>query len=61
MKTRKGIFYFDDFASARDYALEHGFPTNRIIPYIAGWAIQLWISGPYVGPFDSVVERKGKL
>lgn len=49
MKTRKGIYYFPSYESARDYAIAHGAPTDRIIPYELGWAIQLRVSGPYVG------------
>lgn len=50
MKTRKGIYYFPSYQSARDYAAKHGWPTNRIISYQVGWAIQLRVSGDYVGP-----------
>ena len=56
MKTRKGIFYFDSYKSARDYAETHGHPTNRIIRYELGWAIQLYISGPYVGTDDGASQ-----
>lgn len=48
--TRRGIWYWPTFEEARDYATEHNHPTNRIIPYKLGWAIQLYVSGPYVGP-----------
>ena len=48
--TRKGIYYFRTFQVARAYAIEHGLPTDRIIHYGLGWAIQLRISGPYAGP-----------
>ena len=50
MTTHKGIYYFPTYESARNYAREHGAPTNRIISYGRGWAIQLHVSGPYVGP-----------
>ena len=49
-KVSKRIYYFDSYELARDYATLFGYPTNRIICYGLGWAIQLWISGPYVGP-----------
>ncbi len=49
-KVSKGIYYFDSYKLARDYASLFGYPTNRIINYDLGWAIQLRISGPYVGP-----------
>ncbi len=50
MINHKGVFYFATFQVARQYALDNGFPTNRIIAYTRGWAIQLRVSGPYVGP-----------
>ena len=50
IRTRKGIFYFPTYEDARSYARLHDHPTNRIISYEVGWAIQLYVSGPYVGP-----------
>lgn len=50
MKTSKGIYYFPTYLEARRYALANGYPTDRIISYGKGWAIQLFVSGPYVGP-----------
>lgn len=50
MKTHKGIFYFPSFEAARAWSAARGFHTDRIINYTRGWAIQLRISGPYVGP-----------
>jgi hypothetical protein len=47
-RIHKGIYYFPTYENARDYANLHGHPTNRIIRYEIGWAIQLRISGPYV-------------
>jgi hypothetical protein len=49
MKKHKGIFYFDTHKLAEDYAIKNNKPTDRIILYGLGWAIQLYISGPYVG------------
>ncbi len=49
MKVRKGIFYFPTYEAAEAYAKTHGHPTDRIIHYALGWAIQLYVSGPYVG------------
>lgn len=46
----KGIYYFNSYELARDYATLFGYPANRIINYDLGWAIQLRIRGPYVGP-----------
>jgi hypothetical protein len=40
--------YFPTFAAARAHAIACGYPTDRIIEYGRGWAIQLRVSGPYV-------------
>lgn len=50
MLTKKGIYYFPSYELARKFALANSFPTDRIISYKLGWAIQLKVSGPYVGP-----------
>ena len=47
MKTVKNTTYFESYYKARDYALQHSLPTDRIISYGLGWAIQKHISGPY--------------
>ncbi len=52
--TRKGIFYFPTYDEARTYAWKHDYPTDRIIQYDIGWAIQLRRSGPYVGTTDQM-------
>jgi len=52
----KGITYFSTYESARDYAKTRGFPCDRIIGYNRGYAIQLMVSGPYVGP-ETIVPR----
>ena len=57
MRMKKDVFYFDTFVSARDYAERNKWPTDRIIHYGLGWAIQLRISGPYVGP-GQIAARK---
>jgi len=49
MKQKKGIYYFSSYEKARQYALDDNWPIDRIRPYQLGWAIQLYISGPYVG------------
>ncbi len=49
MKIKRGIYYFETYQEAREYALKNNHPTDRIIKYQIGWAIQLRISGPYVG------------
>jgi len=47
--TRKGIYYFDSYEAARNYAVKRWLPTERIICYEIGWAIQVRKSGPYIG------------
>lgn len=49
-KVHKGVYYFRTFEDARDYALGRGYPTNRIIKYGRGWAIQAEPGGDYAGP-----------
>ena len=41
------VLYFPTYIAARAYAEAHALPTNRIIYYELGWAIQLRVSGPY--------------
>lgn len=48
--THKGVYYFDSHNYAETWARTGGFPTNRIIEYKRGYAIQLHVSGPYAGP-----------
>lgn len=49
MKTLKGIYYWSTYKEAFNFARENNFSTDRIIYYKLGWAIQLYVSGPYVG------------
>ena len=51
-RTHKGVFYFASRKDAQRHAETHGWPTDRIIEYGRGHAIQLRVSGPYVGPAD---------
>lgn len=46
----RGIFYFPTSEAARAYAVTIGAPTDRILQFVRGWAIQFHTSGPYVGP-----------
>lgn len=55
--AHKGIYYWPSFEAAREYAIERGHPTDRIISYQLGWAIQLRVSGPYVGPLADVPNK----
>ncbi len=50
MKVRKGICYWPTFIEAR--AVSEQFAGSRVVEYGVGWAVQLRISGPYVGPED---------
>lgn len=59
-RTRKGTYYFSTFQEARAFAQERRLPTDRIIPYELGWAIQREISGPYFGPSGWAANPRGK-
>jgi hypothetical protein len=59
MRTHKGVYYFPTFDAARDYAMSHHWPRDRIIFYTLGWAIQRGISGDYIGP-ASASEREDR-
>ena len=48
------ILYFDSEHAARYAAERSQWPTDRIIPYGLGWAVQLRISGPYLTREDLV-------
>ena len=54
MRVSKGIYYFPNYTDARDYADARHWPTDRIIAYGLGWAIQKCVSGDYYGPKDEV-------
>lgn len=56
MKLARGIYYFDSYSSARAYANEHDLPTDRIISYGLGWAIQFGKSGSYAGPGSEAAD-----
>lgn len=45
--TYQGVTYFIDYKSAYDYAVKNNLPTERIIEYTRGFAIQSRKSGPY--------------
>lgn len=48
VRVSKGIYYFPTYQLAQTYMQEHGVGL-RIVEYGLGYAIQLRISGPYVG------------
>lgn len=50
MVAYRGVYYFPTRADAFAYAVAQGAPTDRIIEYGRGFAIQLRASGPYLGP-----------
>jgi len=50
MTAYKGVYYFPTRQLATAYAMANDWPVDRLIEYDRGWAVQLRISGPYVGP-----------
>lgn len=60
-RVRKGIYYFPSHADAVTHATQDGWPTNRIIYYELGWAIQICASGDYVGPASAGNRRHAEL
>lgn len=60
MKQHKGTFYFKYHEDALKYAIEGNWPTDRLIQYQRGWAIQLRRSGPYVGPEAIKAKKQGQ-
>jgi len=50
--TRKGVYYFGAYTTAKEWAIAHDWPINRIIQYGFGWAVQWRVSGRYAGPED---------
>lgn len=61
MRVHRNTFYFPSSAEARAYAVANNWPTNRIIEYTRGWAIQIKVSGPYVGPTSDGDRRHASL
>lgn len=56
-RVRRGIFYWPTYRDARAYRDAHVSTANPkikpcIVGYQVGYAIQLWTSGPYVGPAE---------
>lgn len=43
----QGVTYFINYKTAYDYAVKHNLPTERIIEYMRGFAIQSNVSGAY--------------
>jgi hypothetical protein len=50
LKTHRGIYYWPTLVAARTWAVEHGWPTDRLIGYERGYAVQAYKSGYYAGP-----------
>jgi hypothetical protein len=50
MRAYHGVYYFDSYDLAHEYATAHEWPTDRILSYGRGWAVQHHKSGPYLGP-----------
>ena len=49
-KSRKGTYYWTTYDEAYAWAAENGWPTDRILEYGLGWAIQAGCGGKYAGP-----------
>ena len=51
-KVSQGILYFPKYELARKYAkeLQTEFPNIRPIEYQLGYALQIEVSGDYIGP-----------
>ena len=49
-KLSKGIYYFNTFKKARQWAKDKKWPTDRINAFGVGWAIQSREGGHYAGP-----------
>lgn len=60
-RVRKGVYYFPTHADAVAHATQDNWPTDRIIHYELGWAIQLGVSGDYVGPASVGNRRHAEL
>jgi len=50
MKIKSGVYYFPSKEKALAWADINYWPTDRIIEYGLGFAIQVVVSGPYAGP-----------
>ncbi len=55
----KGTYYFKDSNSAKQWAKENKWPTDRIIQYDKGWAVQSGKSGNYAGSGEKPKEWEG--
>jgi len=58
-KTYKGVYYFRDQRAARLWAESNGWPLDRIIEYVRGWAVQSGKSGNYAGPGETPRPWRG--
>ncbi len=58
-KTVRGIYYFKTRELAKAWAEENGWPTDRIIDYEKGLAVQSGASGNYAGPGKKPAEWRG--
>lgn len=57
-KEYKGTYYFQTREAAKDWAIQNGWPVDRIIEYRRGYAVQLHISGTYAGPDVEIKNHK---
>ena len=58
-KISKGTYYFPTQKTARAWAEKSGWPTDRIIEYEKGYAVQSGKSGNYAGPDTTPKQFKG--
>lgn len=49
-KLKKDVWYWPTYQEARQWARNNNWPTERIIAYRLGWAVQAYESGYYAGP-----------
>lgn len=45
---KPNVMYFKTHKEAEDYAIDNGFPSDRIRWFMKGCAIQFYAGGPYV-------------
>lgn len=54
IETHNGVTYWRERSACLEYATRNGLPTDRLIAYGRGYAIQKRISGPY---WDAVKRK----
>jgi len=59
-RSVRGVHYWKDRAKAIEWAQANGWPTDRVIEYEKGHAVQSGKSGNYAGPGESPREFRGQ-